>query len=175
LASRQHQNETVGRGSEAAQAVTDVSTVLCNQQRARECSYIYYNRYLAGYDCVTFYSFLQTIMASNTPSDGKLLSNQSPWLLMDAANTIFSVRRVWVTMSPFFQANIFFKFGVKMSKKRFFVEEKDEEYMAVQSARMPGVPKQTKLVLEEQPKWGLLHDILDEIEHDIAVTQDHEG
>jgi hypothetical protein len=30
-------------------------------------------------------------MAANTPSDGKLLANQSPWLLMDAANIIFSV------------------------------------------------------------------------------------
>lgn len=57
-------------------------------------SYLLYIRYLAGYDCVTFYSFLQTIMASNTPVDGKLLTNQSPWLLMDAANTIFSVRQI---------------------------------------------------------------------------------
>ncbi|KAI8576312.1 hypothetical protein K450DRAFT_257648 [Umbelopsis ramanniana AG] len=103
--------------------------------------------YLAGYDCITFYSFLQTIMASNTPSDGKLLTNQSPWLLMDAANVIFS-----------------------LSKKRFFVEERDEEYQSYEHTPTPGLPKKTKLVLEEQPKWGLLHDILEEIEHDIAVT-----
>ncbi|KAM3586780.1 DNA repair protein RAD16 [Umbelopsis sp. WA50703] len=108
--------------------------------------------YLAGYDCVTFYSFLQTIMAANTPSDGKLLANQSPWLLMDAANIIFS-----------------------LSKKRFFVEEKDEEYMSVDPVHIPGVPKRTKLVLEEQPKWGLLYDILSEVEHDISVASDHEA
>lgn len=40
---------------------------------------------------------------------------------------------------------------------------------------MPGLPKKTKLVLEEQPKWGLLHDILEEIEHDIAVTNTRDG
>lgn len=40
---------------------------------------------------------------------------------------------------------------------------------------MPGLPKKTKLVLEEQPKWGLLHDILEEIEHDIAVTNARDG
>ncbi|CAO3681836.1 unnamed protein product [Umbelopsis vinacea] len=91
-------------------------------------------------------------MASNTPVDGKLLTNQSPWLLMDAANTIFS-----------------------LSKKRFFVEERDEEYMSYEHIHIPGLPKKTKPVLEEQPKWGLLQEILDEIEHDIGVTQAHDA
>jgi hypothetical protein len=62
-----------------------------------------------------------------------------------------------------------------LSKKRFYVEERDEEYMSIENTSIPGLPKKTKLVLEEQPKWSLLHDILEEIEHDIAVTNAHDG
>lgn len=47
--------------------------------------------------------------------------------------------------------------------------------MSVDPVYIQGVPKRTKLVLEEQPKWGLLHDILNEVEHDISVANDHEG
>jgi hypothetical protein len=47
--------------------------------------------------------------------------------------------------------------------------------MSVDPVHIPGVPKRTKLVLEEQPKWGLLYDILSEVEHDISVASDHEG
>lgn len=46
--------------------------------------------YLVTYDCVTFNSFLETIMASNTKS-GSSQQSQSPWLFMEAANTIFNV------------------------------------------------------------------------------------
>lgn len=55
------------------------------------------------------------------------------------------------------------------------MEERDEEYQSYEHTPMPGLPKKTKLVLEEQPKWGLLHDILEEIEHDIAVTNTRDG
>jgi DNA excision repair protein ERCC-4 len=47
--------------------------------------------------------------------------------------------------------------------------------MSYEHTHIPGLPKKTKPVLEEQPKWGLLQEILDEIEHDIGVTQAHDG
>jgi hypothetical protein len=47
--------------------------------------------------------------------------------------------------------------------------------MSYEHIHIPGLPKKTKPVLEEQPKWGLLQEILDEIEHDIGVTQAHDG
>ncbi|KAH6575624.1 hypothetical protein BASA60_004927 [Batrachochytrium salamandrivorans] len=49
--------------------------------------------YLASYDAVTFYSFLETIMAANaaaTTSIYKHGATESPWLLLDAAHTVFS-------------------------------------------------------------------------------------
>ncbi|CAG8572220.1 8330_t:CDS:2, partial [Racocetra persica] len=46
--------------------------------------------YLVGYDCVTFHSFLETILASQTPSSTLNQQQQSPWIFMDAGNTIFS-------------------------------------------------------------------------------------
>ncbi|PWN52772.1 hypothetical protein IE53DRAFT_311477 [Violaceomyces palustris] len=54
--------------------------------------------YLLTYDAVTFNSFLETILASNTTSlTGGTRQNQSPWLFMDSSNVIFTEakRRVY--------------------------------------------------------------------------------
>ncbi|POG62828.1 hypothetical protein GLOIN_2v586291 [Rhizophagus irregularis DAOM 181602=DAOM 197198] len=49
--------------------------------------------YLVSYDCVSFNSFLETIITSQTPTSALSQQQQSPWLSLDAGNTIFSVRK----------------------------------------------------------------------------------
>lgn len=46
--------------------------------------------YLTQYDCVSFYSFIETIIASNTSKDGRQV-RQSQWLFLDAADKAISV------------------------------------------------------------------------------------
>ncbi|CAG8836617.1 9767_t:CDS:2, partial [Cetraspora pellucida] len=88
--------------------------------------------YLVSYDCVTFHSFLETILASQTPSSTLNQEQQSPWIFMDSGNTIFSVAK-----------------------------RKDKETDKLWHP--PGIVP----VLEELPKWGLLAEIVNEIELEI--------
>lgn len=53
-------------------------------------------QYLLQYDAITYYEYLETIIASNAPKALGSKQNQSPWLLMDAANVIFSEARARV-------------------------------------------------------------------------------
>lgn len=46
--------------------------------------------YLADYDAVSFYSFLETVIASNSPKDVRH-GQQSQWLFLDAAERAISV------------------------------------------------------------------------------------
>ncbi|CAG8618224.1 23974_t:CDS:10 [Dentiscutata erythropus] len=68
-------------------------------------------------------TFLETILASQTPSSTLSQQQQSSWIFMDAGNTIFSVAK----------------------------------------RHPPGIVP----VLEELPKWGLLADIVNEVELEI--------
>ena len=45
------------------------------------------------YDCISFYKTLETILISNSPAPGSLKQTQSPWLYLDAADTLFSLAR----------------------------------------------------------------------------------
>jgi len=64
--------------------------------------------YLLTYDAVTFQSYLETLISSKTTtSSGAIRSNPSPWLGLDAANTIF-----------------------REAKARVYVGKVDEEAMA---------------------------------------------
>ncbi|KAJ1656170.1 DNA repair protein RAD16 [Dispira simplex] len=97
--------------------------------------------YLVSYDCVSFYEFLETLMASHTTVPNRYGAIiQSPWLLTDAADLLFRfardrVYRPCTTLTP------------------------------VQSSLLEskGLPPRILPVLEEQPKWSLLQHILDEI------------
>ncbi|CAG8759322.1 14020_t:CDS:2, partial [Gigaspora rosea] len=72
-------------------------------------------------------TFLETILASQTPSSKLSQQQQSPWIFMDAGNTIFSAKKPDKLGYP------------------------------------PGIVP----VLEELPKWGLLAEIVNEIELEI--------
>ncbi|CAG8825795.1 24977_t:CDS:2, partial [Dentiscutata erythropus] len=58
--------------------------------------------YLVSYDCITFHSFLEAILTSQTPTSTLSQQQQSPWILTNSGNNIFTVkdyvakRRVYV-------------------------------------------------------------------------------
>jgi len=60
--------------------------------------------YLLAFDCITFYRFLNTILVANSPKESVagLRHNESPWLFISAADTIFSVvkNRVYSKQNP---------------------------------------------------------------------------
>ena len=91
---------------------------------------------LLTYDAVSFNRHLDTILAAHSPPAGSTRQTQSPWLFLDAAQTIFSTakRRVYTGDSA--------KAGA------------DD----VESLRP---------VLEEQPKWAILAEVLEEIDRDL--------
>ncbi|KAI8825717.1 uncharacterized protein EV422DRAFT_563548 [Fimicolochytrium jonesii] len=95
--------------------------------------------YLISYDCVTFNSFLETIVASNATDASAVFraeSNQSPWLLLDSAHVVLSAARQRVY-------------------RRAVEKQGDLD---------AGIPPGIEATLEEQPKWRVLRDILRQIE-----------
>ena len=88
-------------------------------------------------DAVSVLQQLDTIHAAHSPQPGSTRQNQSPWLFLDAANTIFST-----------------------AKQRVYAANK-----ANVNAR--GSIDSLRPVLEEQPKWALLAEILEEIDRDL--------
>lgn len=92
-------------------------------------------------DAVSFNKYLDTVRASSAPPPGSSRMNQSPWLFLDAADSIFTTARNRVYR------------GTLKSK----------------GTSHPGseIPESVRPVLEEQPKWQILADILQEIEQDI--------
>ncbi|WYZ39271.1 hypothetical protein EsH8_III_001185 [Colletotrichum jinshuiense] len=86
-------------------------------------------------DAVSFLQHLDTIHAAHSPPPGSTRQNQSPWLFLDAAQTIFETarRRVYAASSKAATADA-----------------------SIDSLRP---------VLEEQPKWAWLADVLTEIDN----------
>ncbi|KAJ1579870.1 hypothetical protein NDA12_007357 [Ustilago hordei] len=99
--------------------------------------------YLLTYDCVTFNSYLETILASSTTTlKGTTRQNQSAWLFMDAANVIFHE-----------------------AKKRAYIWDDARDQQGP-------IPPEVEPVLEENPKWHLLQEVLDEVEQEIHFNID---
>lgn len=95
---------------------------------------------LLTYDAVNFNKYLDTVLAASQPPPGSTRQNQSPWLFLDAADTIFTTakRRVY---------------SAKMSNSEL-ANSTNTSFESLQP------------VLEEFPKWAQLADILQEIEQD---------
>ena len=93
---------------------------------------------LLTYDAVSFNKYMDTILAAHQPPPGSSRQNQSPWLFLEAANTIFET-----------------------AKRRVYTGK-----TATGPAMDGQIPDTLHPVLEEQPKWALLAEILDEIERD---------
>lgn len=95
---------------------------------------------LLTYDAVSFNKYLDTILAAHQPPPGSNRQNQSPWLFLDAANTIFET-----------------------AKRRVYTGRPIDGEASGASGTLPD---SLRPVLEEQPKWAILADVLEEIERD---------
>lgn len=151
--------------------------------------------YLLEYDAVTFNSFLETILASNsTTTSGAPRRNQSPWLFMDAANTIFSEAKHRVFLGTISNqsaaqkgdersngtkgSNVATAIDVEAEEDAFADEEEAMYGERASAAKGDGersrkknwLPPGIEPVLEELPKWNLLREVLDEIEQEIHFT-----
>ncbi|KAI9675841.1 MAG: hypothetical protein M1829_003267 [Trizodia sp. TS-e1964] len=94
---------------------------------------------LLTYDAVSFNRYLDTILAAHTPPPGSTRQSQSPWLFLDAAHTIFNT-----------------------AKRRVYTGKIDDSLVDSGAA----LSESLHTVLEEQPKWALLAEVLEEIERD---------
>ena len=90
-----------------------------------------------SYDCVSLLKYLDTVLATHSPPPGSTRQNQSPWLFLDAANTIFTCAKARVYSGK--------------------VEDRGE-------LPTSNLPDSLTPVLEEQPKWAVLSELLQEIE-----------
>ncbi|KAK3393063.1 hypothetical protein B0H63DRAFT_457273 [Podospora didyma] len=103
---------------------------------------------IVSLDAVSFLQQLDTIHAAHSPPPGSTRQTQSPWLFLDAAQTIFDT-----------------------AKKRV--------YSSNQKAGPDSNIDSLRPVLEEQPKWALLAEVLGEIDRDLyfepAVRDDSNG
>ncbi|CAO2650927.1 Nn.00g092240.m01.CDS01 [Neocucurbitaria sp. VM-36] len=95
---------------------------------------------LLTYDAVNFNKYLDTVLAASQPPPGSTKQNQSPWLFLDAADTIFTT-----------------------AKRRVYSGKMSNAELANTSNT---VPESLQPVLEEFPKWTQLAEILQEIEQD---------
>ncbi len=100
-------------------------------------------------DAVSFLQHLDTIHAAHSPAPGTTRQTQSPWLFLDAAQTIFDTA----------------KQRVYSSSQRAGPNTTDIDSL--------------RPVLEEQPKWAVLAEVLEEIDRDLyfepAVRDDSNG
>jgi len=92
---------------------------------------------------VEFNKFLDIVLASSQPAPGVPTSrqNQSPWLFLDAADTLFET-----------------------AKRRVYAGKITEPGKSVSSGADADA---LHPVLEELPKWNVLADVLEEIERDV--------
>ncbi|KAL0260314.1 DNA repair protein RAD16 [Diplodia seriata] len=95
---------------------------------------------LLAYDAVDFNKYLDTVIAASSPPPGSTRMNQSPWLFLDAANTLFET-----------------------AKRRVYAGKLNDSTTANASNE---VPDSLRPVLEELPKWRMLAEVLEEIERD---------
>lgn len=99
---------------------------------------------LLTYDAVDFNRYLDTVLAASQPPPGSTRQNQSPWLFLDAADTIFTTAKGRVYQGKATNADL--------------------------ANNTTTVPDALDPILEEQPKWAQLAEILQEIEQDAYLN-----
>ncbi|CAK7198948.1 DNA repair protein RAD16 [Sporothrix eucalyptigena] len=99
-------------------------------------------------DAIAFLQRLDTIHAAHSPPPGSTRQTQSPWLFLDAAQTIFDT-----------------------AKRRVYTGKHNFKSSSNSSNPASSTTSTLRPVLEEQPKWSVLADILEEIDRDLY----HEG
>ncbi|KAF2712722.1 DNA repair protein [Pleomassaria siparia CBS 279.74] len=98
---------------------------------------------LLTYDAVDFQKYLDTVLAASQPPPGSIKQNQSPWLFLDAADTIFTTAKRRVYKGKLANADL---------------------------NNLNTAPDALEPVLEEFPKWVQLAEILEEIEQDAYIN-----
>ena len=88
--------------------------------------------------------YLDTIVAAHSPPPGSTRHNYSPWLFLDAAHVLFQT-----------------------AKSRVYEGKITSD---VARSSLDSFPSTLQPVLEEQPKWGVLADVLGEIEHEAYLN-----
>lgn len=107
---------------------------------------------IVSLDAVSFLQQLDTILAAHKPPPGSTRQTQPPWLFLDAAQTIFDLgkKRVYAAV------------GTAAAKAAAALGDAENQ---------PSVPSPSldtlQPVLEEQPKWAVLADVLAEIDRDL--------
>lgn len=129
-----------------------------------------------------FNSYLDTVIASNSTARGGGKQNQSPWLFLDAANVLFHAakKRIY-TKEPEPLTTTTLRTPAPGATE----DGTEEEWEALRSSetsssscssrtaaatrdrRRSTWPKGIHPVLEEQPKWLLLSEVLEEIENEV--------
>ena len=99
--------------------------------------------FVLTYDCVSFLKYLDTVLANAQAEDGKKRQNPSPWLLLDAAHTMFQA-----------------------AKQRVYKGDLVERGGIANGRSSSPTGNIVQPVLEELPKWEMLAEVLDEIERD---------
>ncbi|KAH6607405.1 dna excision repair ercc-4 [Trichoderma cornu-damae] len=97
-----------------------------------------------AYDAVTFLQHLDTIHAAHSPPPGSTRQSQSPWLFLDAAQTIFDTAR----------------------RRVYSASPKDASRGGGSGSGGDDIDS-LRPVLEELPKWGILAEVLEEIDRDL--------
>ncbi|KAL4740706.1 DNA repair protein RAD1 [Aspergillus similis] len=95
---------------------------------------------LLTYDAVSFVKYLDTIVTAHSPPPGSTRHNYSPWLFLDAAHVLFQT-----------------------AKSRVYEGKIGNDWARSSTTSLPTT---LRPVLEEQPKWDVLAEILEEIEMD---------
>ncbi|KAG9077547.1 hypothetical protein FRC06_008852 [Ceratobasidium sp. 370] len=134
---------------------------------------------LLSYDCVALHAYLETIVAANsekskTGAGGVKRANQSPWLYTDAANVLLTSarRRCYVNIAPEHQARA--RAGAQMDEEWAVLDEMEGRTDAnrgkEKGTRPNWLPHNMEPVLEELPKWGVLAEVLKEIDETIIAN-----
>ncbi|RAL11024.1 ssDNA endodeoxyribonuclease RAD1 [Aspergillus homomorphus CBS 101889] len=99
---------------------------------------------LLTYDAVSFLKFLDLIVTAHTPPPGSTRHNYSPWLFLDSADVLFQTAKARVYQG-------------KISNE-------------VARSSLTSFPTTLQPILEEQPKWEVLAEVLEEIETDAYLN-----
>uniref|UniRef100_A0A673JUJ0 DNA repair endonuclease XPF n=1 Tax=Sinocyclocheilus rhinocerous TaxID=307959 RepID=A0A673JUJ0_9TELE len=106
--------------------------------------------YLTQYDCVTFLNLLESLRTSQ-----KSFGSNSGWLFLDSSTSMFVNARSRV-------------YRIQESKKKLKVGETDQKQSAL-------APPKRELVLEKNPKWEALTEVLQEIEKENSSSEHEPG
>ncbi|KAG9001898.1 hypothetical protein FRB94_004430 [Tulasnella sp. JGI-2019a] len=138
--------------------------------------------YLLTLDPITFHSYLETIISSNssTASNPLARSEKSDWLFTDAAHVIITTAKARCYIMEKKKVNVNAGGGASMSGGANETDRFDDEWdvldeMTGDNANSTDpiwkrwMPKGMKPVLEEPGKWSVLADVLLEIEREIIA------